>query len=165
MIENLKFEPMICGDTNSVVQIIAKSMNENEGRWANKTINFHYFCQNSGVSDGRIYYVAKINEQIVGISGLHSYEWGPEDLSWLGWFAVDPDFQGKKIGYFLMQNTIELAKQKGFRKLLIETYSDKDFEKARNFYERYGFHQIGKIEGYIAKQIDMVVFGLELNQS
>ncbi len=149
-------------DTGRVVQIIAEAMNENESRWAKETINFHYFCKDNGKDDGRLYLVAKLDGKIAGVSGLHRYIWGPEDISWLGWFAVHPEYQKKGIGRSMMEKTCEIAKERGFRKLFIETYSDDDFTKGRNFYEKFGFNKVGEIKDYIKDGVDMVVYGRNL---
>jgi len=147
---------------NEVVNLISLSMNSNEGRWAKNTIDFHFFCKQNNIDDGRKYFIAKLEGKIVGMSGLHNYQWGPEDITWLGWFAVLPQMQGKQIGLHLMNATIKAAKNLNYRKIFIETYSDDTFERARKFYSKYGFKESGKIEGYINKETDMVVFSLDL---
>jgi GNAT superfamily N-acetyltransferase len=159
---NLKLEELQSDKINEVVNLISIAMNPNEARWAENTIKFHFFCKKNNVDDGRKYFVALIDEKIVGMSGLHNYQWGPENITWLGWFAVLPEMQGQKIGYFLMNATIAAAKKFNYRKIFVETYSDDGFERARKFYERYGFKQSGKIDGYINHKTDMVVFSLEL---
>ncbi len=161
MIE-VRYRLMDVSDIESVVSLIAKAMNSNEGEWAKKTIQFHFFCKTHNIDDGRHYLLALVDNAIVGITGLHTYSWGPADITWLGWFAVSPEFQGKKIGYQLMSKTIADARNKGFKRLLVETYSDDDFETARKFYERYGFEIVGNIKDYIRRGVDMVVFGMSL---
>jgi ribosomal protein S18 acetylase RimI-like enzyme len=61
-----------------------------------------------------------------------------------------------------MRETVKRAKADSYRKILVETYSDDTFKKARTFYKRYGFGIIGGISNYIEKGTDMVVFGLDL---
>lgn len=155
-------EEMRKTDTDVVVDLITRAMNENEGRWAKETVEFHFFCKENGKDDGRRYYVAKLGHKIVGISGLHRYTWGPEDITWLGWFAVDPSFQRKGIGHFMMEKTCQLARKNGFRKVFIETYSDDTFSKGRAFYEKFGFKQAGEIRDYIRNGVDMVVYAKDL---
>jgi GNAT superfamily N-acetyltransferase len=158
----IQFEPMSEQDTNAVVRLIAEAMNENEGKWAKKTINFHYFCKNHDVDDGRKYIVAKSQGDIVGITGLHNYNWGPEDVTWLGWFAVSPLMQGKKLGYRLMNAAVAAAKEMGYRKIFVETYSTEEFARARAFYEKFGYSEVGHIAGYINQDTHMVVYGLDI---
>lgn len=149
-------------DTNKIVKIISQSMNSNEGRWAKETIEFHNFSKKYRKDDGRSYYVAERNNQIIGITGLHRYLWGPKNIVWLGWFAIHKKYQRLGIGSFLLNKVCIIAKNKGFRMIFIETYSDKDFFKARKFYEKIGFRKVGKINDYIDNKIDMVVYGKKL---
>lgn len=158
----LKLEEMEPEDISRVVELVSSSMNENEGRWAKETIDFHYFCKAHDKDDGRAYYVAKKDDYILGICGWHRYIWGPENRVWLGWFAVDPEFQRKGIGHEMMEKICKTASKKGFKKMFIETYSDDDFLKARNFYEKFGFEEAGRIESYIKEGVDMVVYSRDL---
>jgi len=159
---DIELKRMLEQEIGDVVSLIARAMNETEGKWADKTIKFHFFCEKHGQDDGRAYFTAHLDGKIAGIIGLHRYIWGPQDTAWLGWFAVDPDFHGQKIGYNLMNEVIKHARNSGYRRLLVETYSDEDFEKARKFYERYGFKVVGNINDYIRDGVNMVVFGLDL---
>ena len=144
-----------------VIEIISTSMNSNEGRWAKKTINFHFFCKENNFEDGRFYFIALKENKIIGIVGLHHYIWGPDDIVWLGWFAVHKNYQRKGIGTYLMSKVIEAAKSRGFRKIFVETYSGKDFNKARSFYSKFGFKKVGRIKEYIGND-DMIVFGKKI---
>tara|TARA_Y100000310_G_scaffold128407_1_gene127592 strand:+ start:6920 stop:7429 length:510 start_codon:yes stop_codon:yes gene_type:complete len=162
MVLGIILEEMKKEYTDRVIAIITNSMNENEGRWAKETLEFHYSCQENGKHDGRLYYIAKLDGKVVGITGLHRYIWGPEDVAWLGWFTVDSEFQRLGIGHEMMERTCEIAKQKRFRKILIETYSSDDFLKGRNFYEKFGFKRVGQIKDYIEDGTDMIVYGRNL---
>lgn len=157
------FEPMNAQYSDEVISLIAASMNEDEGRWAEKTIKYHFFCEKNNVADGRKYYILKNKAgEVCGITGLHSYIWGPEDVAWLGWFAVSPKMQGLGLGYYLIKQTIEMAKENGLRKIFVETYSNEDFATARKAYERYGFSIESEIKDYTKPGISMVVFSMDL---
>ena len=144
-----------------MVEIISKAMNPTEGRLAQATLNFHFSCKENGLDDGRTYYAVEKEKSIVGVVGLHQYPWGPDENVWLGWFAVKPEHQRQGIGTWLMNKIIEEARQKGYKKMLVETYSGKDFESARSFYSKFGFKRIGKIKKYMGKE-DMIVFSKEI---
>ena len=159
---------MEAGDIPLAVALITKAMNRDEGRWAEKTMLFHFKCQEFGLADGREYYIYFSGSERVGLkgmSGLHHYEWGPEENVWLAWFAVDPAWQGQGLGRKLMALTERKAIQLGYQNLLIETYNQKDFEKARNFYSAVGFKQKGKISGYLPDGSEMIVYGKRLCKS
>jgi ribosomal protein S18 acetylase RimI-like enzyme len=77
----------------------------------------------------------------------------------LSWFAVDPEYQDKGVGSRLIDLITEMARQAGYKKLLVETYSSTTFEKARGFYKSKNFSEIGRIEDYLPDGTAMVVFG------
>jgi len=151
-------EPMEKCDTESAAALVAKAMNADEGRWAARTMRFHFGCQAHGLDDGRTYYVWKRGGRVGGLVGLHHSIWGPEENVWLAWFAVDPDLQGQGLGRTLLEATEKRAAAIGYRKLLVETYAHDDFGKARRFYERNGFRQTGHIAGYLTDGSDMIVY-------
>jgi predicted GNAT superfamily acetyltransferase len=48
-----------------------------------------------------------------------------------------------------MAATLDLARERGYSQLFIETYSSPTFERARAFYAARGFEQVGAIRGYM----------------
>ncbi len=160
----LVLDKMQEGDSDRVVEIITQAMNEEEGLWARKSFDFHGFCKEHGKEkeDGRTYYVARADGKTVGVTGFYLNMWGPDNVAWLCFFAVEPHSQRKGIGHFMMERTCELAKEAGIRKMFIETYSNDDFVKGRNFYEKFGFKRDGRIKDYLGEGVDMVVYGRDL---
>lgn len=149
---------IIEGDISRVVQLISEAMNEDEARWASTTIKRHFELRNLGVDDGRKYIIFEIDGSIVGISGLHHYEWGPPENVWLGWFALDPKIHGLGYGSEMMNSTEDFARQFGYRKLFIETYQSDTFQRAIKFYEKNGFIVVGSIREYLPDDSRMLVF-------
>lgn len=154
--------PMVDTDIDSVVQLISRAMNPDEGRQALKTFQFHFSCKYHGINDGRSYYVLAEGSSARGIAGLHHYLWGPPENVWLAWFAVDPDLHGQGFGTLLLNAIIHKAKQLGYMKLFIETYSTPEFARARAFYRTQGFTQAGRVQSYLSNNGDMVVFSKDL---
>ncbi len=161
----MQISPMTEGDTDAAVSLIANAMNEDEARWAKETIDFHFFCARNGKDDGHRYFVGRKGDAVIGMTGLHTYSWGPPDVTWLGWFAVAPSLHGAGIGRRLIQHTIDDARTNGYRALFVETYSDDTFAQARSFYEHMGFTKVGGVQGYITPTIDMVVYRFNLMSS
>lgn len=155
-------EPMDQGDIEAAAGLVARAMNADEGRWAARTMQFHFGCQTNGLDDGRMYYVSKRDNAIIGLVGLHHVIWGPEQNVWLAWFAVDPDRQGRGLGRRLLAAIESIAVRKDFRKLLVETYSHADFDKARRFYERNSFRQTGQVNDYLPDGSSMIVYAKRL---
>jgi ribosomal protein S18 acetylase RimI-like enzyme len=155
-------EPMGASDIDAAAALVARAMNADEGRWAAKTMQFHFGCWTHGLDDGRMYYVSREDGRITGLVGLHHAIWGPEQNVWLAWFAVDPNCQGRGMGRQLLEAIERIAFDQGFRKLLVETYEHSDFDQARRFYERNGFRQMGRVRDYLPDGSDMVVYAKSL---
>tara|TARA_Y100000310_G_scaffold131923_2_gene131042 strand:- start:1478 stop:1981 length:504 start_codon:yes stop_codon:yes gene_type:complete len=164
---DITVQDMQTEDTDRVVNIITAAINKDEGTLARRSFEFHNFCREHGKEeeDGRTYYVAKLDDQVVGITGYYSNLWGERDVGWLGFFAVDPKFQGRGIGQAMMEKTIEMAEKADIKRLYIETHNTADYAKGWSFYEKLGFVRVGNIIGHKGKGIDMVVYGMDLTQS
>ncbi|CAM4166969.1 GNAT family N-acetyltransferase [Gillisia hiemivivida] len=85
---------------------------------------------------GNIFFV-KDNEEIIGCVALMKME---DDIFELTKMAVIPAAQGKNIGQKLMEHTINFAKDKNWKKLII--YSNRKLENAIYIYKKYGFIEI-----------------------
>ena len=149
-------------DIRSVVGLIARAMNPDEGDQAENTFRFHFSCKNHGIKDGRHYYVLTHDSAITGVAGLHHYIWGPPENVWLAWFALEPGCHGRGLGTLLLDAVIRQAKSRGYKTLFVETYSTPEFARAREFYRAKGFTQAGGIQAYLANAGDMVVFSKDL---
>ena len=160
--DNISFCEMTPADTVEVISLISKAMNADEAVCAEKTLNFHFSCNAHNINNPFHYFVAKKNGKIVGVTGVVHYLWGAPDAVRLAWFAVLPEYQRQGIGRWLMDQTVELSKRLGFRQLLAETYSDDRFARARSFYERYGFEYAGRVSNYPKKNVDMLVYRIDL---
>lgn len=102
---------------------------------------------------------------MAGLVGLHHVIWGPERNVWLAWFAVEPDCQDEGLGGKLLAAVERIAVGEGYRKLLVETYEHGDFQKARRFYERNGFYEIGRVNGYLDDGSAMIVYAKGIGPS
>lgn len=91
------------------------------------------------------YYIAYINNEAIGITGIYHYQ---KDEAWLAWFGVLPKHRHKGYGQKLLEETIKIAKEKGYETFRL--YTDKvENAKAVKLYEKVGF--IG--EKYSAEQL------------
>ena len=83
--------PMDEADIEAAAALVGRAMNPDEGRWADRTMRFHFGCRQHGIDDGRIYSVWRQGGEVRGLVGLHHVLWGPEQNVWLAWFAVAPE--------------------------------------------------------------------------
>ena len=145
-------------EIDAACRLIAEAMNIEEAKWAKKTMLFHFGCKAHGFDDGRHYFTYSVDERILGLVGLHHYEWGPEENVWLAWFAVHPEHQRKGIGRSLLDSIEKRAVTEGYTKLFVETYDHPDFAKAQQFYQSCGFGKVGQIDDYLPGSQSMVVY-------
>ncbi len=160
--QNLTIRELLPEMADSAAELIGSAMNPDEGNWARLTIERHFALRTQCFEDGRRYFALLVDGTLAGITGLHHYEWGPDDNVWLGWFALSPKMQGRGFGVRLMTETERAARSLGYRKLFVETYATPTFARAIRFYTRAGFRQAGMIENYLPDGSAMLVFLKEL---
>ncbi|MET2984483.1 GNAT family N-acetyltransferase [Aureibaculum conchae] len=105
------------------------------------------------VGNGGFIFFALVNNKVAGTVALINEKEGFE----LSKMAVDPNFQGQKIGQQLLQHCITFAKQKSWDKLVI--YSSTILENAIYIYRKYGFKEVEleKDSPYQRSDIKMVL--------
>jgi len=81
---------------------------------------------------------------VLGTTGLYQYNRDAQEAVWVGWFCVDPKARGKGIGQKLIDHTICLAVQAGFRRVRLYTSTDPNEEAAQRLYEKNGFKEISR---------------------
>jgi GNAT superfamily N-acetyltransferase len=155
---DVSIEPMTEGDCEEAEELVRLSMNDEEACWARETMRFYFACKKEGIDSGREYYVWRRDGKIRGLVGLHRQIWGAEENVWLSWFAVHPEHHRKGTGGTLIDLITEKARQGGYKKLFVETYSSPTFEKARSFYKAKGFSEAGRIADYLPDGAAMIVF-------
>jgi len=94
-------------------------------------------CEKNIINKGGFIFFAAHNDKIVGCFAFikianKSYE--------LGKMAVDPDYQGKKIGQKLLQYAIDFGENKSWD--LITLYSSTKLNSALHIYKKYGFQEV-----------------------
>tara|TARA_R110002167_G_scaffold25912_6_gene89395 strand:- start:312 stop:776 length:465 start_codon:yes stop_codon:yes gene_type:complete len=94
-------------------------------------------CKASIIDTGGYIFFARYNGEIAGCFSLiklmdKQYE--------LGKMAVDPQFQGLKIGQQLLEFAIAFAKENNWAKLLL--YSNTKLDSALHIYRKYGFREV-----------------------
>ena len=86
---------------------------------------------------GGFIYMALLKEVVAGCFALMKVEEGEFELSKM---AVDEKFQGKKIGNKMVEFSLELAKAKGAKSLIL--YSNTKLKPAIHLYSKYGFIEV-----------------------
>ena len=77
--------------------------------------------------------------EVVGLVGLYTQTDDDDGMIWLGWYCVDPDHRGFKIGKKLINHAIEYAKEQRKTYLHLYTTCDHQYAAAREQYHKIGF--------------------------
>ncbi len=86
-----------------------------------------------------LYWVAFEKDSVVGITGIYERVGDPLDLCWLGWYCVDPVYRGKGIGTALLDFTLDWARSKGRKTMMLYTSTDPAESLAHEMYLQRGF--------------------------
>ncbi|MCX2738792.1 GNAT family N-acetyltransferase [Pontibacter anaerobius] len=103
------------------------------------------------------YFVAEEDSVIVGGCGVYPTEGLPEGCAELVKFYLTAEARGKGVGNQLMQQSIEAARQLGYKQLYLESFPE--LARAVSMYEKAGFeplpHALGN-SGHYACTIWMI---------
>ena len=116
-------------------------------------------CEESIIKPGGFIFFVRIDEQIVGTA---AFIYKSKGIYELGKMAVDPAFQGLKLGQQLMQYLLDFAKQQQWSKLIL--YSNTVLENAIYIYRKVGFKTI-PLEKYLPYNRSNIKMELELERS
>ena len=89
------------------------------------------------IDKGGFIYYAKLNNEIVGTVSLLKKT---DTIFELGKMAVSKKAQGFKVGTILLEHSLNIAKQKQIKKLIL--YSNTILKSAIHLYKKYGFIEI-----------------------
>lgn len=108
--------------------------------------------------------VATYESQVIGYAcyGSTPMTSGTWDIYWM---AILKEFQGNKIGTFLIREVEKEIQKRGGRLILIETSSKESYNATREFYKRMGYNLISKIERFYSEQDDKLIYGKYFEQS
>lgn len=98
--------------------------------------------QSEIIDKGGMIFYAKYNDKIVGTVSLIKIDETTFELSKM---AVTDGVQGLGIGNKLMEHCIEVAQQKGIKKLLL--YSNRKLLPALYLYKKFGFEEVTLKDG------------------
>ncbi|MEE0699599.1 MAG: GNAT family N-acetyltransferase [Bacilli bacterium] len=110
------------------------------------------------------YYIVYLENEPIGVTGIYSYHEYPEN-AWLGWFGILEEYRHKGYGGIVLEETIKLSKQKGYKKFRL--YTDEYAKSAHKLYSSRGLikelydNEEDKDEFFIAK---IYIFSISLTE-
>ena len=87
-----------------------------------------------------VYYVAELNNEIVGGGGIFPTDGLPGDTCELVKMYLYPRVRGIGLGSMLIQKCIDYAKEAGYKNIYLETMPE--LKQALKTYEKFGFEYI-----------------------
>lgn len=87
--------------------------------------------------DKAAYFVAELNNEIVGGGGIYPTEGLPEDTCELVKMYLLPHARGTGLGRTMIEKCISFAKEAGYNKIYLETMPE--LKQALNTYAKFGF--------------------------
>ncbi len=135
------------GDNAALAKIIRDTLKEFK---ANKPGTVYYDETTDQLYDvfkkeNSTYFVAELNGEIMGGSGIYPTAGLPEGTCELVKFYLAPAARGKGVGKELLQKCIEAAKETGYKKMYLETMPELTI--AIPMYEKYGFTYLPSAQG------------------
>lgn len=94
-------------------------------------------CKESIIDIGGHIFLAEADNKIVGCFSLIPFG---SNIFELGKMAVDPNFQGYKIGQQLLTFAIEFARQQNWKAIVL--YSSTKLDTALYVYRKFGFKEV-----------------------
>ncbi len=133
--EAIKIQNMIFPNEDGTLNILA-------------SLDRKLFMEKTGlfyVDDNVKFYIAYVNNEIVGITGIYNYK---ADEGWLAWFGILSEYRGNGYGKELLKKTIDIAIDSGYKTFRL--YTDRvGNADAIKLYIKMGF--IG--EKYLAEKL------------
>lgn len=91
------------------------------------------------------YFVALLNDQLVGGGGIYPTDGLPADTCELVKMYLHPDARGLNLGKALIETSIAFAKEAGYRQVYLETMPE--LKQALHVYARFGFQYLDEPMG------------------
>jgi putative acetyltransferase len=89
---------------------------------------------------GSVYYVAEMNDEVIGGGGIYPTDGLPADTCELVKMYLLPQARGMGLGRTLIEKCIEQAKEKRYKKIYLESMPE--LKQALKVYEKFGFEYL-----------------------
>jgi RimJ/RimL family protein N-acetyltransferase len=86
-------------------------------------------------------YLAKLASETIGVMGLYQLFDSPNDVVWVGWFGLRPNFRRSGWGSLMMEQLKDYALDFKYQQLWV--FTEHDNLAAISFYEKSGFVKLG----------------------
>jgi GNAT superfamily N-acetyltransferase len=110
-----------------------------------------------GVASGYQFVFAEVNDRVLGYAcyGPIACTLASFDLYWI---AVDPDYQGRRLGGALLRAVESQIASVGGQRIYIDTSGQPKYASTRGFYERQGFRCEARLVDFYAPGDDRIIY-------
>ena len=130
MTDEIKYEKLTYDNLDIATKIQNEIFPEEDGR-----TNYLEAIEKDSYRKEMEYYIAYVNDKPVGVTGLYVYHEYPTD-AWLGRFGVLEKYRNHGYGGKILDKTISLAKDKGYKNFRL--YTDEYAKDAHKLYSSRG---------------------------
>lgn len=151
--ENIKIVPLSEENMEGALSVLHKCFSsfnsvEDPNKWFPATLapeKYADLYRGGKVVDCRYFVVIDTKQnKPIGTTGIYHLEEDPPTTAWVGWYCIDPDYQGKGIGKEVLRWTIDKAKTEGNSALKL--YTRPGYDAALALYDKFGFKDVGEEE-------------------
>lgn len=140
--QSFTIRPIAHADNPLIAKIIRATLEE---FGANKPGTVYYDATTDHLfelfeTEGAGYFIAEQDEVILGGGGFFHSDGLPNDTCELVKMYLLPESRGKGIGAAIINKSMEVAKQSGFKKMYLETMPE--LKRAITAYEKFGFEYL-----------------------
>jgi GNAT superfamily N-acetyltransferase len=161
--DDVRIRPLEHLDRSSIEKIVISSGKFNDVEIAT-ALELVDEALEEGEESGYIFAILEHERELGRVLGYACYGTVPLTLGVydLYWIAVDPSYQGKGIGRWLIEYVEKDVLKRGGRMILIETSSQETYSNTTRFYERSGYNLAARIRNFYRIGDDKLVFQKEL---
>jgi len=158
----LPLRPLIAEDIPEALTLASEAYSPGLQEACLRTLREHETALRSSLSDGRRLFVHRHSTQLVAVCGLHTYSWGPADISWLSWFFIAPRFQRTFFPAQVFASLIFEARRLGLRAIYVETPSPaSSYSEVFSYLARVGFLHQATLPDYYEPGVDLCISKLD----
>ena len=136
---NFKLRSIQLGDNAALAQIVRNTLAE---FGANHPGTVYYDPTTDALYElfqtkGAGYFVASIDDKLVGGAGIYPTNGLPDDTCELVKMYLVPEARGIGLGKTLIEKSLSFAEEKGYKRVYLETMPE--LKQALKVYEKFGF--------------------------
>jgi len=133
---------------NSAHEVILDAFGPDKPDIALRFLKFSLEKEKSQVFNLLDFFILKKDQEIIGVMGIVSLGYDPQEVGWVCYPGVKKKFQNQGLGSKLLVHLVRFAKRRGIKRLYTDTSYPPDGIQARSFYTKNGFEPSGEMKDF-----------------